>query len=228
MLSGKGYVNMRCDSSPGCPEWLHPGVKEEALAKQEQSVLTQSWHELFPHDPLPQALGQACCAQFALSKERILSIPRSRYVYYRDWIMRTPLSDYVSGRIWEYTWQYLFTGQGVFCPTVPVCHCDGFGVCFGSQEDYHDFENLGRTKQEYQLEIKLLKEEEQAYADAAANSATPTENGTRLDGAKLLSLNDRIKALDKELTARKKAAIERGNDQRRHGEDGMLVTKESG
>lgn len=223
----QGYVNMRCDWSPGCPEWLHPGAKEDDLAKQEQAVLTQSWHELFPHDPLPEALGQACCAQFALSKARILSIPKSRYVYYRDWIMRTPLSDYISGRIWEYTWQFLFTGRGVFCPVVEVCHCDGFGVCFGGQEDYRDFETLRHTKQEYQSELKSLKEE-QTLTESATNIASTAENGTRLDEGRLLSLNDRIEALDNELTARKKAAIDRGNDQRRHVEVGIPATVKSG
>lgn len=220
----QGYVNMRCDSSPGCPEWLHPAVKEEVLSKQEQTVLSQSWQELFPHIPLPEALGQACCAQFALSRARILSIPRSRYIYYRDWIMRTPLSDYISGRIWEYTWQLLFTGRAVFCPTVHVCHCEGFGVCFRGQEDYDDFDALRYTKHQYQSELKTL-EGLQPLTETATNMASPARDGARLNEGKLLSLNDRIKALDKELTARKKAAIERGDDQRRQVDGGILSTE---
>lgn len=135
-VTSEGYVNMRCQWSPGCPEWLHPNDSEEILAKQEQVVLSKCWRELFPQDPLPDSLGQACCAQFALSKERIQSIPLSRFVFHRDWILRTPLSDYVSGRIWEYLWQYLFTGRTIYCPSEYECHCRGFGVCFGGEAEY--------------------------------------------------------------------------------------------
>lgn len=129
----QGYVNMRCDWSPGCPEWLHPSNKQETLMKQEEAVLAKCWNELFPLDPLPPFLAQACCAQFSVSKERILSIPLSRFLFYRDWMLATPLSDYISGRIWEYSWQFVFTGQHFYCPAQHLCYCDGFGICFGEE-----------------------------------------------------------------------------------------------
>ena len=124
-----GYMNLRCDWSPGCPEWLHPNPKGESLARQEEVVLFQCWRELFPSQPIPIALGQPCCAQFALSKARVLTIPRSRFIYLRDWMLKTPLSDYVSGRVWEYIWQFLFTGQSTYCPLEHECFCQGFGLC---------------------------------------------------------------------------------------------------
>ena len=108
-----GFVNMRCAWSPGCPKWLYFNSTEELMGKQEETYLAKSWRELFPLQPQPPYLAQPCCAQFAVSSERILSIPRSRYSFYRDWMMKTPLTDYVSGRIMEYSWQYIFTGQSL-------------------------------------------------------------------------------------------------------------------
>ena len=204
----QGYVNMRCDWSPGCPQGLRPGAPHEALDKQEEVVLSRCWYELFPNDSLPETIAQACCAQFAVSKERLQSIPKSRYVFYRDWMMRTPLSDYISGRIWEYSWQLLFTNQTVFCPDEYTCYCDGFGICFGGQQRYNDYKMLRHTKQEYENELKELMEthssskgmeEDKDTADGLAGS----------DAGRIQGLEHQIDALGKELIAWETEAMAR-------------------
>jgi len=196
-----GYVNMRCNWDPGCPEWLHRNPTKAALNKQEEEVLSECWEEFFPQHPVPEALGQTCCAQFALSKERIHSIPLSRFIFFRDWILRTPLVDYISGRIWEYSWQFLLTGESVVCPAEHVCYCDGFGLCFGGEAGYRDFVLLWRTKQDYELEIKGHR----------AQNAPSTSSIETLDPDRLSYLEYQVGALDRELAARKQEAIERGN-----------------
>lgn len=138
----QGYVNMRCKWEPGCPEWLHPTNKQETLTRQEEMVISKCWAELFPLEALPPFLAQACCAQFALSKERILSISLSRFIYYRDWILTTPLSDYISGRVWEYLWHFLFTGSSSYCPTEHRCYCETYGICFAGEGPFEDFKKL--------------------------------------------------------------------------------------
>jgi hypothetical protein len=153
----EGYVNMRCQWYPGCPEWLHPRDTREILAKQEQVVLAKSLYELFPSEPLPEVLGQACCAQFALSKERVLSIPLSRFIFYRDWVLRTPLSDYVSGRIWEYLWQLLFTRNSVHCPSEETCHCQGFGICSGGNTGNKEYKERYYAKGSNDTELEDLR-----------------------------------------------------------------------
>jgi len=135
----EGYMNMRCHWHPGCPSWMHPGNVEEDINKQEEVMLAKAWSELFPLDPVPDILAQPCCAQFALSRERIQNLPLARYVFYRDWLLRTELSDYISGRVWEYLWQFVFTGNTIVCPAENICYCDGFGVCFGSELNYSEF-----------------------------------------------------------------------------------------
>ncbi|CAI7610836.1 unnamed protein product [Penicillium bialowiezense] len=121
----EGYMNTRCGYGPGCPAWMHPGAVEADESKQEEIMLARAWGELFPDQSIPSVLAQPCCAQFALSRDRIRSIPRARYVFYRDWLLSTDLSDYITGRIWEYLWQYIFTGEAVLCVEESVCLCDG-------------------------------------------------------------------------------------------------------
>lgn len=132
----QGYMNTRCHWDPGCPEWLHPGATQANINKQEEEVLAEAWSELFPSDPLPAVLAQPCCGQFAVSKDRIQTLPKARYEFFRNWLLKTTLSDYLSGRIWEYLWHYLFTGQNSYCPTEHACYCDGFGICFGGEKQY--------------------------------------------------------------------------------------------
>ncbi|PWY71037.1 hypothetical protein BO94DRAFT_476773 [Aspergillus sclerotioniger CBS 115572] len=150
----QGYVNLRCAWSPGCPAWLHPGTLVEDQTKQEEVMLARAWGEIFPDDPVPEVLSQPCCAQFAVSRERILAIPRARFIYFRDWMLRTELSDYISGRIWEYLWQVVFTGESVVCVKEHICYCDGYGICFGGEDEYDAFRGHNNRKSELEEQFK--------------------------------------------------------------------------
>ena len=205
-VSLKGYVNMRCQWSPGCPEWLHPHETGDILSKQEQVVLTRCWEELFPFNPLPETLGGPCCAQFALSKERILSIPLSRFVFYRDWMLRTPLNDYVSGRIWEYLWQFLFTGEGVHCPSEHSCYCQGFGLCFGSNTEFNRFQELVRSKEMFERELKGLRES-QATIGSGKYREGFSKDAISLYPSEELNLSARVEALSKEIVVTQQKAL---------------------
>ncbi len=219
-VTREGYVNMRCHWSPGCPEWLHPGNPRESLEKQEEVVLSKSWSELFPSDPLPIALGQACCAQFALSKERVLSIPLSRFVLYRDWIMRTPLSDYMSGRIWEYSWQFLFTGQSIYCPAEHICYCGGFGLCFGGASKFEEFEELRRKKQNFELEMNELHNRR---ASGRESDVEPQRRNAST--VRYAYLSNQIKILEQELASRKENALKRGLNPENRAEECLTISK---
>jgi hypothetical protein len=103
--------------------------------KEEQYLTSEMWRQLHPSEPIPQALSQPCCAQFAVSGQRIRARPLANYIQYREWLLNTALSHEFSGRILEYNWQYIFTGQGEFCPPQHECYCDSFGICFGGTND---------------------------------------------------------------------------------------------
>ncbi|KAI4126369.1 MAG: hypothetical protein LQ347_005001 [Umbilicaria vellea] len=221
-VTREGYMNLRCHWDPGCPEWLFPSNTEESLKKQEEPYVAKAWNELHPFDPIPHVLAQPCCAQFAVSKERIHSVPLHRFVFYRDWMLHTPLSDYVSGRIWEYTWQFVFTGQNTLCPAEHICYCDGFGVCFGGEAEYDDYFELQRKKRESQKELDkwhsrmaVVKEAEIRYGAEHAGSLEPPERGRDV------YLKDHIEALERESENRMIDAKERGkNPQARAKEAG--------
>lgn len=204
-VTREGYVNMRCHWTPGCPEWLHPNNPRERLEKQEEVVLSKCWSELFPSDPLPAALGQACCAQFALSKERVLSIPLSRFVFYRDWITKTPLSDYISGRVWEYSWQFLFTGQSIYCPAEHICYCGGFGLCFGGASEFEEFVELRQKKKDFDLETNELRQR-----GALIRQADLGFEKSNASAVKYVYLNSQIEILRQEIAMRREDALARG------------------
>ena len=219
-VTRQGYVNMRCHWDPGCPEWLYFNGTEQLLGKQEEAFLAQSWKELFPFEPVPAYVAQPCCAQFALSKERILSVPLGRYTFYRDWIMKTPLTDYISGRIWEYSWQFVFTGKGTYCPAEHLCYCDAFGVCFGGPRQYDDVVQLVKDKEKSKKELEALRKADQSAEDSIiGGSATATSSITLPDPKESAELEDHIKFLDEEEKKRTKAALERGDDPRLRAED---------
>jgi len=211
----EGYANMRCDWHPGCPSWLHPGAVEEDRNKKEEVEFAAAWAELFPGDPVPQVVAQPCCAQFAVSRDRIRALPKSKYVRLRDWLLRTPLRDSISGRVWEYVWHFIFTGQHIVCPKEHVCYCDAYGICFGSEEAYSAWWDKMWERRRYEDQLK-------DWNSKADEIAKVKEEG-RIDEAKTLivpefgldeELEGKIAALDKVLNAGKAEAMRRGEDPR--------------
>ena len=232
----EGYMNMRCMSlfslsvsgeridgwapkltsttghwEPGCPAWMHPGTIEEDINKQEETLLAGVWSELFPLDPIPSVLAQPCCAQFAISRDRIRSLPLSRYIFYRDWLLETDLSDYLSGRVWEYIWQFVFTGENVLCVNEHACYCDGFGVCFGSDEEYAAY--WSKNSERVRAEEELRKwEEDSARLQLLREEGTSDEVG-EIDEPEVgrdLELEGRIKGIQAWCEQRREVAKKYG------------------
>ncbi|KIV82142.1 hypothetical protein PV11_04270 [Exophiala sideris] len=155
----QGYFNTRCHLDPGCPNWLHidrPHWRQGLRNKPEEAYLTEAvFHELHGADiPIPPAISQPCCAQFAVSGARIRQRPREDYVRYRTWLMTTDLPDKISGRLMEYSWQYIFTGEFEFCPSQHSCYCDGYGICFEGEARLRDW--LALLAQTEPLNEKLV------------------------------------------------------------------------
>jgi hypothetical protein len=205
----EGYMNTRCGYGPGCPAWMHPGAIEEDESKQEEIMLARAWGELFPDEAIPNVLAQPCCAQFALSRERIRSIPHARYVYYRDWLLGTDLSDYITGRIWEYLWQYVFTGEAVLCVEETVCLCDGYGFCFGGDDDFREYQALEAKVTELQNDIGgwMWLADDLDFADDGVDLTSPAAGDDE-------SLRQKIEGAENEIVERLQAAVERGKNPR--------------
>lgn len=155
----QGYFNTRCHLDPGCPNWLHvdaPRWRQDLKHRPEEPFLTSEvFHALHGADvPIPPAISQPCCAQFAVSGERIRQRPREDYVRYRTWLLTTDLPDKTSGRLLEYSWQYIFTGNFEFCPSQHTCYCDGYGICFEGEAGLRDW--LARLARAEKINEKLV------------------------------------------------------------------------
>lgn len=200
-VAREGYFNARCHHDPGCPDWLHldrPEEEWDLIKKTEERFFTsQLWQELHPGVPSPASISQPCCAQFAVSKDSIRTRPRSEYLRYREWLLNTELADEISGRIMEYTWQYIFAGVAEFCPATHACYCDGYGICFGGPQQLQDWLDILKRREVTDAEISDLQ-------DAGQQSELKS----------LEVLLKQSEELNKELSVRKEDAFRRGDDPR--------------
>lgn len=82
---------------------------------------------------MPEVIGVAAAAQFAISKERVLRRPLEFYVRARQWLLATRLNDATSGRVLEHLWHVFFGDEreAVYCPSERQCRCDVYGLCSG-------------------------------------------------------------------------------------------------
>ncbi|KAF3481770.1 uncharacterized protein GIQ15_04529 [Arthroderma uncinatum] len=153
-----GYMSLRCHWEPGCPGNIHPTKGGDDLANfPEAAVMAKSWQQLFPESPIPEVLSQPCCGQFAVSADRIRRIPRETYIFYRDWLLNSPLHDRLSGRVWEYVWQYVFAGVEELCPEEHVCYCEGYGICFNGKHEYDYYYEMRSLGIDIQRQVDALK-----------------------------------------------------------------------
>ncbi|OJD35983.1 histone-lysine n-methyltransferase 2b [Diplodia corticola] len=135
-----GYANLRCHRYPSCPDHLFPIAKNSSQwGIPEEAVFAEAWMELLPFEEVPEVVSQPCCGQFAVSRERIQMLPKAQYEHFRRWLMYTTLEDRLSGRVWEYMYQYIWLGVHQLCPKEHACYCDLYGVCFGGETAYEDY-----------------------------------------------------------------------------------------
>ena len=112
-VKAQGYVNLRCVWTLGCPAEIRPFKEFIAPSSDDAEVSEEAragafykpaFEELFPGVPVPDVIGASCCAQFAVTADKIRERPKSDYENYRRWLLETRLPDDISGRILEYSW----------------------------------------------------------------------------------------------------------------------------
>lgn len=106
-----GYANLRCIWIPGCPDEIHPlrePPKDVDDGESTEQAMASVWPLFFAPQAVPSIIGTPCCAQFAVSRDQIRNRPLLEYVRYHDWLVKTELSDDVSGRVFEYLWHIIF------------------------------------------------------------------------------------------------------------------------
>ncbi|KAI9654841.1 MAG: hypothetical protein M1829_000737 [Trizodia sp. TS-e1964] len=207
----QGYMNIRCSWNPGCPAHLSPLSTTQDIYRQEQLSIAPAWRELFPGVPVPEVIAQPCCAQFAVSRERIQGVPLSQLEHYRTWLLNTPLTDYISGRVFEYLWQVIFTRQAVFCASVSACFCDGFGICLGGDGAYASYDELAAEEDEARQQLDEWDKKSRSLEAALEAGVTLPDEEMPQFGADIL-LKARIQALEAVAIVMKAVGVEKGMD----------------
>lgn len=103
-IQKQGYVNLRCVWTLGCPVEIHPLTDTHRDDVHAGEYFLRGFQELFPDMAVPREVGVSCCAQFGVSRDKVLERPKSDYEHFRNWLVDTKLSDDLSGRIMEYSW----------------------------------------------------------------------------------------------------------------------------
>ncbi|KAI9925300.1 hypothetical protein MW887_006227 [Aspergillus wentii] len=130
----KGYVNLRCEHNPGCPTSVSPFRPTEIDIKNNdiRAFFPQVYQTLFdvPSADVPDEIGNVCCGQFAVSRERIVSRPRADYERMLEWAETTELTDnFGVGWVFEKVWHIVFGMEALYCPRYEQCRCDAYGWC---------------------------------------------------------------------------------------------------
>ncbi|KAK8094869.1 hypothetical protein PG997_001554 [Apiospora hydei] len=144
----EGYVNLRCVWVIGCPDEIRPHLDAEEASRLEaeaggtdagedkekpptttKAIYKTAFEELLPGVPVPDIVAVSCCSQFAVTREAIQRRPREDYVRFRDWLLNTPLTDDLSGRVMEFAWHIIFGKESVHCPSAKDCYCNLWGLC---------------------------------------------------------------------------------------------------
>jgi hypothetical protein len=133
----RGFATLRCSWLLGCPHELSPRLNAttrwddpdaDQRAKTE-AAYAQAFSQLFPGEPVPEAVAVHCGAQFAVTRERILQRSLEEYRWYMEWLYTTELTDEFSGRVMEYTWHQILGQPAMDCPDAGTCFCEKFGMC---------------------------------------------------------------------------------------------------
>lgn len=208
-----GYMNLRCHWSPGCPDHLHPQATEYDDGKREELRIKEAWQQLFPAEPIPEVLSQPCCSQFAVTRERVHNLTKEKYIEIRDWLLDSPHEDYITGRIFEYLWQYMFNGTPTYCPDPRICYCDAYGVCFEDPGEYQHFfdrvYDLDRYRKELEGWEKFKKDKHISRSDIAPGGPDASVEGS---DAREAWLRETIDSVIEDLDRRKQAAMDAGQD----------------
>ncbi|CAG7927692.1 unnamed protein product [Penicillium olsonii] len=134
-VEAKGYLNLRCMHSPGCPSHAHPNnpTASDIENRDARAYLAQIYRELFGADKtVPDVLGGVCCAQFAVSRDQIRRRPKSDYERMMRWVdegSKKTVNSYGVGWVFEIVWHVVFSMEAVHCPVYEQCRCDNYGWC---------------------------------------------------------------------------------------------------
>lgn len=105
-LKKTGYLNLRCDWSPGCPAGIQPF--RQMAGHTAELAFAGAWIGIFNNTDIPKTVATPYGSQFAVTREQVLKRPRRDYQSYQDWYMTTELDDKTRNSVFGYLWHIIF------------------------------------------------------------------------------------------------------------------------
>ncbi|KAI0838790.1 hypothetical protein F5Y06DRAFT_44505 [Hypoxylon sp. FL0890] len=151
------YFNLRVSWENACPNWINTTKTVADSGKLEEKHMHEAFSKVFPDNQVPEILAGPCCSQFAVTRDAVRRNPRSQYQINMDWLIETELDDYISGRVWEHMWPWLFKGEAVDCDVEWKAYCKMYHICFNPESRVR-LTNLEEEKKYLQQKNGLLEE----------------------------------------------------------------------
>ncbi len=105
----KELINL---NSPELYDYIEKG---DDYVDKKYSWLSDNWEQLFGNELiLPGRLGFYAHAQFAVHRDCIWQYKKEFWINLYEWCKESQLSNYVTSRVFEYTWYYIFSKNPVF------------------------------------------------------------------------------------------------------------------
>lgn len=96
-------------------DWKQTISKGDEYNDRKFSWIEESWNDLIGEWlPLPDSLSFPSCAQFAVHKSCITQYPIEFWQNLFKWCKETQLENFISSRIFEYIWYYIFSRKANF------------------------------------------------------------------------------------------------------------------
>ncbi|KAF2279809.1 uncharacterized protein EI97DRAFT_371291 [Westerdykella ornata] len=125
-----GYASLRCaESSVECSREDQPFVRPWEDVGLPDNVMSEAWRMLFRTPKVPKKVAGPLPGEFAVSRQQVRKRPLSEYQHYLDWLIRTPLDDETSGKVFEKLWHVIFGQSPIYCPETAQCYCDLYKKC---------------------------------------------------------------------------------------------------
>ncbi|CAK4032266.1 Hypothetical predicted protein [Lecanosticta acicola] len=155
----KQYFNLRVSWKDACPAWINTTKTPEESIKQEEPFMAEAFHANFGHDvPVPEILAGPCCSQFAVTRDAIQRRSKEEYKRYMEWLVNTDWSDYISGRVWEHMWPWLFLEEAEDCTPEFEALCRMYAICFEGPQELEQYQRLWQEKDDLKERTEFVNE----------------------------------------------------------------------
>jgi predicted O-methyltransferase YrrM len=97
------------------PDWLGSIQHGDDFWDKKYSWISENWKDMVgDYLELPLKMTFYSCCQFAVNKKCILRHPLEFWQKLFNWCENTSLDNYISSRIFEYTWYYFLSGKALY------------------------------------------------------------------------------------------------------------------